>query len=73
MDFLKTKAEELVRKFQPILPHYNVNDNLQKSKQCASICINEILLHLEEFPQLHEEQIEQQNYLQALNDKIQKL
>lgn len=69
MDYLDIKARELVIKFQFKSPPLKFDE----AKQCASICINEILLHLEEFPQFREEQIQQQNYLQALNDKIQKL
>lgn len=42
----KEKANELVGKYKPILPHYNVNDNLEKAKQCALICVDEIIKHL---------------------------
>jgi len=39
----KEKAFELVAKFSPILPFYSVMDNLNKSKQCALIAVDEII------------------------------
>jgi len=39
----KEKAFELVAKFSPILPFYSVMDNLNKSKQCAIIAVDELI------------------------------
>lgn len=39
----KEKANELVKKFSPKLPFYTEKDNKQKSKECALICVDEIL------------------------------
>jgi len=38
----KEKAIELVNKFSPILPFYSVMYNINKSKQCALIAVDEI-------------------------------
>jgi hypothetical protein len=39
----KDKAKELVRKFSTKLPWYSEKDNLNKAKQCALICVDEML------------------------------
>ena len=39
----KEKALELVHKFSQLLPFYSEIDNLNKSKQCALIAVNEML------------------------------
>ena len=39
----KEKANELVERFSPELPWYSEKDNLNKSKKCALICVDEIL------------------------------
>lgn len=41
----KEKANELVRKFSSQLPWYSVKDNLNKSKQCALIAVEELITH----------------------------
>ncbi len=40
---LKDKAKELVSKFSSKLPFYSEKDNLSKAKQCALICVDEII------------------------------
>lgn len=44
----KEKANELVRKFSPKLLFYTEKDNTQKSKECALICVDDILSFIEE-------------------------
>ena len=39
----KEKAKELVKKFSHKLPYYSEKDNTEKSKQCALICVEEII------------------------------
>ena len=39
----KEKAKELVSKFSSKLPFYSEKDNLSKAKQCALICVDEII------------------------------
>jgi len=42
----KEKAKDLVDKFSPILLFYSTMYNVNKSKQCALIAVDEILLFL---------------------------
>jgi len=37
------KAKQLISKYSPKLPFYTEKDNLNKSKECALICVDEIL------------------------------
>ena len=37
------KAKELIEKFSNKIPFYSKNDNLKKAKECAIICVDEIL------------------------------
>lgn len=39
----KEKAVQLVLKYSPKLPFYTEKDNKQKSKECALICVDEII------------------------------
>ena len=39
----KEKAIELVNKYSTKLPYYSEKDNLNKSKECALILVNEVL------------------------------
>jgi hypothetical protein len=70
----KEKAEELVNKFSPILPWYTKLDNLRKSKQCALICVDEIIEALKDSTDfIFEETSPQWEYWQKVKTKLQKL
>ena len=38
----KEKARKLISKFSSKLPWYSEKDNLNKAKQCALVCVDEI-------------------------------
>ena len=44
----KEKALELIMHFSVLIPFYSTKDNLKKSKQCANVCVNEILIIMNE-------------------------
>ena len=37
------KAKELIEKFNSLLPYYTHNDNTNTAKQCAILCVDEII------------------------------
>lgn len=39
----KEKSKQLISKYSPKLPFYTEKDNLNKSKECALICVDEII------------------------------
>jgi len=39
----KEKARKLISKFSSKLPWYSEKDNLRKAKECALICVDEML------------------------------
>ena len=41
------KAKELIEKFSKHLPYYTYNDNTNKAKQCAILCVDEIIDEIE--------------------------
>jgi len=43
----KEKAVELLEKFSPILPFYSLTNNVNKSKQCALIAVDELFKETE--------------------------
>lgn len=72
----KEKAFELVNKFSPLLPFYSVMDSVNKSKQCALIAVNELIMA---FTQLSKEEIGTtlidygQSYWKEVKQEIEKL
>lgn len=71
----KEKAKQLISKYSPKLPFYTEKDNLNKSKECALICVDEILTFIEDAdPQsLSYELMGYRDYWQEVKEEINKL
>lgn len=65
----KERAKELVNKYSSILPYYNQKDNLNKSKRCALIAVDEILNNNNHFMQTYA----QNDYWLKVKQEIEKL
>ena len=69
----KEKARKLISKFSSKLPFYSEKDNLSKAKQCALICVDEMIKEHIHASQNYKWQDEIWEWLREVKQEINKL